>query len=257
MENSPLISKLLEKEEYKKIYHQYLEELVVNYVKSGKYKASISKVNELIKEYIKNDSTAFFTYEQYENSLPVLLQFGKDRAESIIAQLNGQQSSTTYGNITTNIDLSALGTMGRGFGGNMPAMNQGERPNMFGNIEDRENMTKVMEIIGNSSGNELTEEERGKLRELGLDDTQVEEMINMRDSMSSDNRGKNLPNNNFQPDDNKNMMPQRGDMPQSSMIQQNKNVLIVAIICILSLLLTLIYVSKFKRRKYITCKPPY
>ncbi|WP_353093528.1 CotH kinase family protein [Tissierella praeacuta] len=257
MENSPLISKLLEKDEYKKIYHEYLEELVVKYIKSGKYKASISKVNELIKEYVKNDPTGFFTYEQYEKSLPILLQFGKDRAESIIAQLNGQQSSTTYGNIATTMDLSALGTMGRGFGGNMPAMNQGERPNMFGNIEDRENMMKVMEVIGNFSGDELTEEERGKLRELGLNDTQIEEMINMRNGMPSGNKGINPSNNNSKPDDNKNRMPQRVDMTQSGMVQQNKNILIATGICVLSLIFALIYVSKFKRRKYITCKPPY
>lgn len=253
MENSPLISKLLEKEEYKKIYHQYLEELVVNYVKSGKYKASISKVNELIKEYVRDDPTAFFTYEEYEDSLPVLLQFGKDRSESIIAQLNGQQSSTTYGNINTSIDLSALGSMGRGFGDNMPAMNQGEGLNMFGNIEDRENMMKAMEIIRDSSGEELTEEQKGKLRELGLSDEQVEEMINMRNSIPSDNRGKSPPKDNFQPNDGGNMMTQREGMPQNSKIQQdniNLDVLIVSVISISALLLALIYISKFKRRKY-------
>lgn len=127
MENSPLISKLLEVDSYKDLYHQYLEKLVNEYINSGKYETSISKVNDLIADYVKNDATAFYTYDQYEKSLPVLLQFGKDRSDSIIAQLNGQQPATAYGTLATTVDLSALGSMDRGMGNKGEARTQIEK----------------------------------------------------------------------------------------------------------------------------------
>ncbi len=45
MENSPLISKLLEVEEYKETYHKYLEEIVSNYITSGKYDSDITRLD--------------------------------------------------------------------------------------------------------------------------------------------------------------------------------------------------------------------
>ena len=59
-------------------------------------------------------------YVQYENSIPVLEQFGKDRAKSIIAQIEGEQPSTSYGSISTNVDLSLLGGQGGGKDGKGP-----------------------------------------------------------------------------------------------------------------------------------------
>ena len=59
-------------------------------------------------------------YVQYENSIPVLEQFGKDRAKSIIAQIEGEQPSTSYGSISTNVDLSLLGGQGGGKDGKVP-----------------------------------------------------------------------------------------------------------------------------------------
>ena len=37
-----------------------------------------------------------------------MITFGEDRTKSILAQLNGEQSSTTYGNIESTINTSAL-----------------------------------------------------------------------------------------------------------------------------------------------------
>ena len=128
MENSPLISKLLEVDEYKEIYHRYLREIVSEYIQSGEYEATIDKIDNLINDYVKNDPTAFYTYEQYKNSIPVLLQFGKDRAKSIIAQLEGEQPSDSYGKISTTVDLSLLGSMG-GHGGEMPGNKEGGNGN--------------------------------------------------------------------------------------------------------------------------------
>lgn len=245
MENSPLISKLLEKNEYKDTYHKYLEELVVNYIKSGKYEASISKVNELIKEYIKEDPTAFFTYSEYESSLPVLLQFGKDRSESIIAQLNGQQSSTTYGNISTNIDLSLLGSMNKGGGDKMMGGQQGEKPDGFQNLEDRDTMRQAMEIIMGTVNGELSEEQKNKLIELGINETQIEEMVKIEGGRPQGDNSRPIDNGNFTP-------------PGNIMSQDNINneEIILVTISAIALILALMYISKVKGKKYIITKPP-
>ncbi|MBE6052966.1 MAG: spore coat protein CotH [Clostridium sartagoforme] len=111
LENSPLISKLLEVDEYKETYHNYLQE-IVDYVNNGTYESTINEVNTLISEYVKNDATAFYTYEEYKASLPELINFGIDRANSISAQLDGSQPSTSYGTIETTVNLTTLGSQG-------------------------------------------------------------------------------------------------------------------------------------------------
>ena len=130
MENSPLISKLLEVDEYKEKYHEYLQEIVDKYVNTGYFDEQIDKVDNLISDYVKNDKTAFFTYDEYKASLPNLKQYGVDRGKSIQEQLNGTQPSEDYGDLETTVDIKALGQqMGGGPKGNeeggMPEMAKG------------------------------------------------------------------------------------------------------------------------------------
>ncbi|MHC1749672.1 MAG: CotH kinase family protein [Cellulosilyticaceae bacterium] len=114
LENSPLIAKLLENEEYKEKYHKYLSELVNKYITNGVFEKEVNRIDTLIGEYVGKDATAFYTYEAYQKSLPQLVTFSKDRAKSIALQLSGEQPTTTYGNVQTELDLTLLGTMGSG-----------------------------------------------------------------------------------------------------------------------------------------------
>ncbi|WP_163193396.1 CotH kinase family protein [Clostridium thermarum] len=143
LESAPLIGNLLKVDEYKELYHSYLSKIVNEYFDSGVFENSIAKIDNLIDDYVKADATAFFTYEEYRNSLPELINFGKDRTTSVKAQLAGEQPTTTYGNIETTVNLSSLGSMGMGggkggngnmpnFGGQMP--NIGETPDFGGKI---------------------------------------------------------------------------------------------------------------------------
>lgn len=108
LENMPLIGKLLEVDEYRELYHSYLKEIADQYFNNGYYAELVDNLDSLIKDYVKEDPTAFCTYEQYEASIPEMITFGEDRTKSILAQLNGEQSSTTYGNIESTINTSAL-----------------------------------------------------------------------------------------------------------------------------------------------------
>ena len=131
MENSPLISKLLEVGEYKERYHNYLSELLDTYISSGKFDSEITRLDSLISEYVKKDATAFYTFDEYQNSLTELRTFGADRSKSITAQLAGQQPAASYGNMETTFNLSAFGSMrgGNGKPGDMQA-NKADLPAM-------------------------------------------------------------------------------------------------------------------------------
>ena len=161
MENSPLISKLLEVEEYKKTYHEYLSMIVTDYIESGEYEETIDKVNKLINDYVKDDSTAFYTYEEYQNSISVLKQLGVDRGKSIEAQLKGQQPSTSYGTIETTVDLSVLGSMGR------PRENISPGQKTFDNGAQNEDEFKLKENVPR-------EEPKGEIKK---DDTKKQMLI--------------------------------------------------------------------------------
>lgn len=119
MEDRPLINELLKVEEYKERYHAYLQEIVDDYFMSGLYAETILALDEKIGDYVKADTTSFSGYEKYVASLPILIEFGQLRAESINGQLNGSIPSTTEGQRAnkdslidaSHLNVAALGTM--------------------------------------------------------------------------------------------------------------------------------------------------
>lgn len=116
LENAPLIGKLLEVDEYKELYHSYLEQIAEDYFNNGYFENLVNKLDNLINEYVKNDATAFYGYDKYLNSIPNLLLWGEDRTKSVIAQLVGEQPTTEYGDIKSDVDMDALTEMGHGGG---------------------------------------------------------------------------------------------------------------------------------------------
>lgn len=114
LEDAPLIGKLLENDDYKEIYHKYLKQISDNYFSSGTFNNRVTQINKLISNYVKKDATAFYNYEEYKTGVTELLTFGKDRAKSVQDQLNGEQSSTEYGNVVTTLNLPALGQQNMG-----------------------------------------------------------------------------------------------------------------------------------------------
>lgn len=118
----PIIGKLLEVEAYKEQYHTYLQQIVEEYIGSGLYAQTIKQVQNLISPYVKEDPTAFYTYDEYMEAVATLKQFGILRAESVKGQLNGTIPSTTETQKEKNhllvdaslINLEVMGTQGGG-----------------------------------------------------------------------------------------------------------------------------------------------
>lgn len=260
MENSPLISKLLEVDEYREKYHGYLRQIVTEYIDSGEYEATIDKVDSLIKDYVKNDPTAFYTYEQYENAIPVLKQFGKDRAKSIIAQIEGEQPSTSYGSISTTVDLSLLGGQGGGKDGKgregKPTMNI-----MPGDMQKGDLPEDVMPKGEPPEGlSEWVWPEQEKPPE-GFLDSDVQDRNLPEDNKDLEEIQKNATigappfDGGFKDGEGPGMkrnMPGKG-WPYGAFKKHgtDRQTLIVLGVSVLVLLIALVFVLKFKRRKYI------
>ena len=221
MEDRPLLNKLLEVEEYRERYHEYLRQIVEGYFESGLFESTIHNLDAKIGGYVKNDASALYTYEQYEASLPVLIELGRLRAESVKGQLDGTIPSTSSdqnadSSLLTDasaINLSALGSMMGGGGehggwsegdgampggwGGQPGGRERQPGDQSGQPDDRENMQNGgfgmqggmfdMELMRQAmqiimeADGELTDEVKGSLLELGL----TEEMITMFSNMQN------------------------------------------------------------------------
>lgn len=85
----PLIAKLLAVDEYKEQYHQILREMTNGYLKEDALTARVQELKELISSHVKKDPRPFYSYEEYEQSLPTLISFASTQMENITQQLNG------------------------------------------------------------------------------------------------------------------------------------------------------------------------
>ena len=136
---------LMADDEYLLAYHECLSRLVSEYVNGGGLDAFYTRTRSLIDELVRDDPTAFYTYDEYDQAAQTLYDLVKLRAQSIEAQLDGSISSTDSGRSDSDalIDASAyslqtMGTMngsrgggmgGQGFGGSAQRTFPGNRPN--------------------------------------------------------------------------------------------------------------------------------
>ena len=274
LEESPLIGKLLEVDEYKDIYHHYLNEIVENFVNNGTLETLITKTDSLISSYIQNDATAFYTYDEYKASLSNLINFGYDRSTSIAAQLDGSQPSTNTGTIETTVDLSAMGQQG---GGNekgemnnmrgssdttppnadsstpqsdnttessMNIPNSNTTSNFPGNISsntsdlDPSIMMQAMQIIQSSEDGSITDSIKTELLNLGLTNEEITQLSSIQIPNQDNNGMHDIKNNNLA-------------MGPGNISTDNTN-LIITLSSIVLLVIALVFVSFFKKRKYIS-----
>ena len=211
MEDCPLLNKLLEVDEYRERYHEYLRDIAEGYLQSGLWEDTIDALDKKINTYVRNDVSAYFTYDQYQAALPVFTELGLLRAESILGQLDGTIPSTSEGQRAegavlvdaSGINLNALGSMmggggmgggdrGQGGGREQPGQ-QNEQPGQPGGFGGRPDfgggdmpdmgvMGEVMQILM-AAGFELTDEVKAALLELGLTEEQMEMFTNMQGMM--------------------------------------------------------------------------
>lgn len=161
MSSRPLIDKLFSDPEYLERYHGYLQQIINNYFAEGKFQEKINALDALISDYVKNDPTAFCTYDEYKSAVSAFITLGDLRAQSIQGQLDGTIPSTTVGQnadptslvSTESLDLSQLGSNMGGRGGNGSAFPaggfrwfKGEDSNAPGGTREQDNGENSMSI---------------------------------------------------------------------------------------------------------------
>lgn len=164
---------LLENDEYLEKYHEYLRQLVEEYIDGGRFEETYNRIRSQIDTLVKEDPTAFYSYEEYETACEMLYKTVELRAESIKGQLDGTIPSTDEGQKQdssalidgSEIDVTAMGQFAMGGPGddkkegdsnsqdsqdnNAVKKSKRERgngqqgrmqpPNGFGHMEDRNN----------------------------------------------------------------------------------------------------------------------
>ncbi|WP_341876938.1 CotH kinase family protein [Defluviitalea saccharophila] len=160
MNSRPLIEKLFSNAEYLEKYHSYLQELMTNYFSDGKWETKIEQLDALISDYVKNDNTAFCTFEEYKTAVEAFKILGNLRYQSIQGQLDGTIPSTTAEQAANpeklisagDLRLSSLGSM---MGGGRPGEMRNRAPNR-NNSTDGERFDTVQ--MGNMPGGKSNSE---------------------------------------------------------------------------------------------------
>ena len=127
---------LLENEEYLEQYHAYYRQLVEEYVFGGGLEETYNRIRSQIDSLVETDPTAFYSYEEYEAAAEILYETVLLRAESAEGQLDGTIPSTEEGQRAdssalidaSSIDLSVMGSMMGGGGGQMEERQPGNEP---------------------------------------------------------------------------------------------------------------------------------
>ena len=256
LEDRPILAKLLEVPEYMALYHGYLQQIVDGYFSDGQFSRTVDSLDALISSYVESDPTAFYDATAYRSGVTELKKLGELRAQSIEGQLDGRIPATTEGQSAnsaalvdaSNVNLSALGSMG---GGGMSGENQEGNGNVRpdGNMQglNMENMQRAMEIIQSAGERELTEEQLAELQDLGV----TEEQIDMFKSRGQGrfNDGGNRPDNAGRGDASARGNPNNGNMSASTAAGFDTKTWIVLGIAVALLSGGLLFVIFYRRRR--------
>lgn len=125
-DDRPMWTQLVADDENLKSYDKYMDELLTNYFESGDFEKEVNQVYEMIRPYVKEDPTAFYTVDQFDTAIETLKEFCNLRVQSIRGQLDGTIPSTTEGQKADSsslidagdLDISAMGSQGGDKGGN-------------------------------------------------------------------------------------------------------------------------------------------
>lgn len=96
LEERPLIAKLLEVEEYKELYHKYIEEFITGSFTMEKMSEEIDRIATMIRPYLEIDPTKFYTMEQIEQAITTgssEQSLVGDRVEGMKSELLGEAAT--------------------------------------------------------------------------------------------------------------------------------------------------------------------
>lgn len=125
VDSRPMLAWIFSSEEYTQLYHQYFSQFLAEWFDSGSFSQTLQQVVNLITPYVEKDPTKFCTTEEFQAGVEALEDFCLLRAQSVQGQLEGTIPSTDDGQSAdssslvdaSSVDISAMGTMNNGGGG--------------------------------------------------------------------------------------------------------------------------------------------
>ena len=125
VDSRPMLAWIFSSEEYTQLYHQYFSQFLAEWLDSGAFAQAFQQVVDLITPYVEKDPTKFCTTEAFQAGVEALEDFCLLRAQSVQGQLEGTIPSTDDGQSAdssslvdaSSVDISAMGTMNNGGGG--------------------------------------------------------------------------------------------------------------------------------------------
>lgn len=125
VDSRPMLAWIFSSEEYTQLYHQYFSQFLAEWFDSGAFAQAFQQVVDLITPYVEKDPTKFCTTEEFQAGVEALEDFCLLRAQSVQGQLEGAIPSTDDGQSAdssslvdaSSVDISAMGTMNNGGGG--------------------------------------------------------------------------------------------------------------------------------------------
>lgn len=255
---------LLENDEYRERYHEYLRQLAEGYVKGGVFDESYTRIRSQIDPLVKTDPTAMYTYDEYQKAAEMLHKTVELRAESIEGQLDGKIPSTDKGQKkdssslvdASDIDVAVMGQFDMGGGGrsDMGSFDPNDMPEGF----DPENMPEGGGPGGMSGGgsrpdmgsfnpNDLPEGfDPGNMPEGGGPDSIPDNGSFRPPGQGGPAQGPENGNDNNQPPSFSGMSGQQGGQPAGASAVKK---LISFGICLLVMIAALIGAVLYKRRR--------
>lgn len=220
LEDRPLISKLLEVDEYKERYHEYLSQ-VADYLNNIDEK--VDEIKSLIDEDAQNDPSSFCTYEEFEKGTETLKEFAKLRAESIEGQIDGTVPSTNEEQEKDSsklIDASSVNLNDMGVqGGGEPGKDFGGFGGGFG--KDKGHQTTAQET---TTASDTQKQNEPSVTTTAVtqqpSETKTTTTVQQTENNISTDSGQNPPDNNnnggqMPPDGRMNPPDNNGQMPQN------------------------------------------
>ncbi|MDO4289458.1 MAG: CotH kinase family protein [Eubacterium sp.] len=112
---------LMENEEYRQKYYDYLQQLVDAYIDGGGFDDFYNRIRSQIDSLVETDPTAFYSYDEYQTAAQTLYEVVKLRGQSIDGQLDGTIPTTASEQRNfdalidaSHLDLSVMGSMSMG-----------------------------------------------------------------------------------------------------------------------------------------------
>lgn len=133
VDSRPLISWIFANDDDLSAYHDAYSQFIAENFDSGWLAQEITRVQEMITPYLEQDSSKFYTMEEFAKAVETLQTFCDKRAQSIRGQLDGSIPSTSQGQQNSDalvdasdITTSDMGSMNSGKGGGMNFGGAGE-----------------------------------------------------------------------------------------------------------------------------------